>query len=106
MFHMTSAVRRIGIRDLRLRGREVIDRAKAGEVIEVTDRGRPVARLVPILERGGYDELVAQGLVQPRRRDLLEIMEELGLPRVDWRGPSLSEAVLAERDTYYRDDGR
>ena len=35
---------RIGIRELRQNASEYVRRAEKGEVIEVTDRGRPVAR--------------------------------------------------------------
>jgi hypothetical protein len=51
-------------------------------------------------------ELLAQGLVQPAQRDLLTIMEELELPRADWQGTKLSDAIQAERDSYYEDDAR
>ncbi|MDQ1725760.1 MAG: hypothetical protein QOG52_2788 [Frankiaceae bacterium] len=38
---------RIGIRELRQHASRYLARVAAGETIEVTDRGRPVARLVP-----------------------------------------------------------
>lgn len=39
---------RIGIRELRQNASEYVRRAEKGEVIEVTDRGRPVAQLTPL----------------------------------------------------------
>lgn len=39
---------RIGVRELRQHASRYLDRVAAGELIEITDRGRPVARLVPI----------------------------------------------------------
>jgi prevent-host-death family protein len=38
----------IGIRELRQNASVWIAKAKAGLTIQITDRGRPVARLVPI----------------------------------------------------------
>ncbi len=106
MFHMSLRVPGVGIRELRLHGREVIDRVRAGETIEVTDRGRPVARLVPILERSPYDELIAQGLIQPARGELVALMEQLGLPRAEGHGAGLGQVVQAERESYYEDRHR
>jgi prevent-host-death family protein len=55
---------RIGVRELRQHASRYLARVARGEVIEVTDRGRPVARLVPV----GTDEwaaLLASGAVHP-----------------------------------------
>lgn len=43
---------RVSIRDLRNTGGDVIDRVMAGEVLEVTRDGRPVAELHPARPRG------------------------------------------------------
>ena len=37
----------VGVRALQQHASEVVPRAAAGEIVEITDRGRPVARLVP-----------------------------------------------------------
>ena len=52
---------RIGIRELKQNASAVIRRVAAGESLEVTDRGRPVARLVPLESRSRLQELVASG---------------------------------------------
>jgi prevent-host-death family protein len=52
----------VGVRELNQNTSQVIERVRRGETLEVTDRGRPVARLVPI--DGGLsmlDRLVAEG---------------------------------------------
>jgi prevent-host-death family protein len=41
-------VQRIGVRDLRQQASRYLKRVQAGEAFEVTDNGRPVARLVPV----------------------------------------------------------
>jgi prevent-host-death family protein len=53
---------RIGVRELRQHASRYLARVAGGETLEVTDRGRPVALLVPI---GGdeWQALVASGRV-------------------------------------------
>jgi prevent-host-death family protein len=56
----------IGVRELRQQASRYLREVELGETIEVTDRGRPVARLVPIPARGGLDDLAANGrLIAP-----------------------------------------
>ncbi|MBV8085583.1 MAG: type II toxin-antitoxin system Phd/YefM family antitoxin [Chloroflexi bacterium] len=84
---------RVGIRELRQNASALLRRVQAGETIEVTDRGRPVARVVPI-KQGRLDQMIADGLVTLPKRDLIESMREhppIKLPP----GPSVSE-ILAE----------
>lgn len=40
----------VGIRELRDHLSRYLERVQAGEELTVTDRGRPIARLVPIAE--------------------------------------------------------
>lgn len=54
----------IGIRELRQNASRYVSRAAAGEFIEITDRGRPVARLVPIPD-DPWQDLINTGEVQP-----------------------------------------
>ena len=82
-----------GIRELKQNASSVVAQAAAGEIITITDRGRPVARMVPI---GGtaLEELVAAGRARPPRTDLAT----LGPP--PRRGPGeldLSTALAALR---------
>jgi prevent-host-death family protein len=53
-----------GIRDLRDHLSRYLDRVQAGEELTVTDRGRPVARLVPVEEARAFERLVAEGVIQ------------------------------------------
>ncbi len=69
----------IGIRELRQRASEYLRRVQAGETVEVTDRGRPVARIVPIL-KGAYEQMLEEGRIRPARADLLELGAPLPLP--------------------------
>jgi prevent-host-death family protein len=66
----------VGVRELRQRASELLRRVQAGETIEITDRGRPVALLGPIPEAGALAQLEAAGdLVRGRQR-----LEELPPP--------------------------
>jgi prevent-host-death family protein len=53
---------RIGVRELNQNTSQVLARVRNGETVEVTERGRPVARLVPV-DAGVtvLDRLVAEG---------------------------------------------
>jgi prevent-host-death family protein len=55
----------VGIRALRDHLSEFVERVRAGEEVVVTDRGRAVARLVPIGHERVVDRLIREGLVEP-----------------------------------------
>lgn len=42
----------------------VLERVENGEAVEITNRGRPIARIVPVSD-GELDDLVAAGWVSP-----------------------------------------
>src|SRR5438132_14055772 len=64
---------RAGIRELRQNASALIRRVIAGETIEVTDRGRPVARIVPLRGRSVIDQMVAEGRATETRGELLDL---------------------------------
>jgi prevent-host-death family protein len=53
----------IGVRELRQNASQYLERVRAGETIEVSVRGRVVARLVPALHHP-WDALVTAGRVR------------------------------------------
>ena len=55
----------IGVRELRDHLSRWLDEVKDGREIIVTERGRPVARLVPSSGLSRLESLVAQGIVTP-----------------------------------------
>ena len=66
----------IGVRELRQNLSVYLRRVEAGETLEVTERGRPVAVLGPLPERARLlDRLVADGLARraTRRPDSLRV---------------------------------
>lgn len=81
---------RIGVRELRQHASRYLARVKAGETVEVTERGQLIALLVPPSPaRDARDRLIAQGRLIPSS-------EALRLPR---RGRALlsSDTVLDEQ---------
>jgi prevent-host-death family protein len=69
----------VGVRELRQRASELLRRVAAGETIEVTDRGRPVALLSPLPEAGPLERLRAAGEVDPAVADPDELPAPLPL---------------------------
>lgn len=67
-----SHMERVGVRELRRDASAILRRVAAGETIEVTDRGRPVAVLVRSLP-SGLARLEREGLVRPGEGDLAAI---------------------------------
>lgn len=53
----------IGVRDLKARLSEHLERVTRGEVITVTSRGRRVALIVPVAGRDNLDRGVAEGWI-------------------------------------------
>jgi prevent-host-death family protein len=68
-----------GIRELRQRASELLRRVEAGETIEITDRGRPVAVLAPLPNQHPLERLRATGDLEPARADLRDLLEPLPL---------------------------
>ncbi|MEO8509762.1 MAG: type II toxin-antitoxin system prevent-host-death family antitoxin [Chloroflexota bacterium] len=87
---------RIGIRELRQNASEYIRRAAQGETIEVTDRGRPVARLSPLPKAESVlDRLIAEGKATAAKGDLRAAVKSLKpaapIPGQPWISQILDE---------------
>ncbi len=68
-------MRSIGVRELRQNASEYLRLVKAGETVEVTEYGRPVARLTPIPPETGdvLDELEGKGLLRRGKGAILAV---------------------------------
>ena len=66
----------VGIRDLKQNASAVVARVRAGDSLLVTDRGVPVARIIPIGELT-LDDRVAMGLATAPTVSLDELLESL-----------------------------
>ena len=89
---------RVGVRELRQNLSVYLDRVKAGETLEVTERGEPVAELRPrpSERRSILDQLIAEGRATPatmRPRDIPP-----PLPDPDPTGPTLTDILLEMRE--------
>lgn len=83
---------KVGIKELKAKLSEYVERARGGEMVVVTDRGEPVAELVPL---------------SPTKRKLMELANagELswgggkpkGLRGIVVRGEPMSETVIKAR---------
>ena len=83
-------MRSIGVRELRQRASEFLRRVEAGQSVEITARGRPVALLVPVRGTGHLERLVRRGRVVPSTGDLLD----LGAPLTPAKGRPRPGTVL------------
>ncbi|MBV9174948.1 MAG: type II toxin-antitoxin system prevent-host-death family antitoxin [Chloroflexi bacterium] len=85
-------MRSIGVRELRQHASRYLALVARGERVEVTDRGRPVAMLVP-LQGEPWEDLLASGRVlQPT--DPADVLDE---QPVDY-GVKASEVLQSMRD--------
>ena len=87
---------RVGIRELRQDASRILARVEEGEEFMVTDRGVPIARLVPITKSPEeyFDEMVASGELIPATREFsIKVPKLAPLPG----GKSGLELFLEER---------
>lgn len=59
--------RSVGVRELRQQASRVLDLVKKGEVIVVTERGTPIAEIVPI-KKTKLQRLIEQGAITPAQQ--------------------------------------
>ena len=67
-----SHMERVGVRELRRQASAILRRVAAGETVEVTDRGRPVAILLKTMPNG-LARLEREGLLRRAEGDLAEL---------------------------------
>jgi prevent-host-death family protein len=73
-----ESAKRVGARELRHDLSAILARVWEGESFEVTDRGKPMARLVPVSGRETWlERLIADGKVRPPTRPLHPLPEPL-----------------------------
>lgn len=89
-----GVVAEVGVAELRRDLKRWLERARRGEDVVITDRGRPIAKLSGVAAASRIEQLIAEGRIssprgpKPRAADIR---------RVEARG-SVSELVTQERD--------
>lgn len=88
----------IGIREIRQDASIILARVEEGEEFIITNRGIPVARLLPIEvdENALIEEMIANG-------DIIEAegnLWDLPLPTLKLKGKSATQQLIEERESY------
>lgn len=84
----------IGVRALKQNASAVIERVDNGETIRITNRGRPVAQIVPL--RGDrYQELVDAGVITPPSHSLDDFFAWRELHRADMQARGVPTGNLS-----------
>lgn len=95
MPHRSRPDARVGVRELRQNLSVYLRRVKAGETLDVTERGRIVARLAPLSPETmtPLERLVAEGRARPAQTRVDDLPPPLRLS-----GRPLSEVLREMRD--------
>ena len=83
----------IGIRELKQNASEVVARVARGKCLIVTDRGRPVAQLIP-LQKSRIDDLIESGQLIPATARLVDLPS----PESGPKGASLAQEIIDDRN--------
>jgi len=89
---------RVGVRELRQNLSVYLDRVKAGETLEVTEHGKPVAQLGPRPAKATsiIDQMIAEGRITPATFDHRMIPPPPSIP--DPSGKTSTETLLEMRE--------
>ena len=94
MVRASTGTSRVGVRELRQNLSVYLRRIDRGERFEVTDRGKPVALLIPLQRNlSPLERLIAEGRVRAPKGDPRELPPPTGEPNT-----SVSEALLEDRE--------
>jgi len=80
----------VGVRELKAKLSEYLDRAADGELIRVTDRGKPKALLGPLPGKDNIERGIREGWIRPGSG------QRPTIPRARFKGKRRSEDILRE----------
>lgn len=93
-----QAVHSIGIRELRQHASVYVDLVEKGETVDITNRGRLVARLVPARDvESPLERLIAAGIIRAAE-DPGSLLDIEPAPPVPEGQPTASEILLQMRE--------
>lgn len=81
------------MRELNQNTAGVLARVEAGEPVEITNRGKSIARLVPVRSNNELDDFIAAGRVTPAT-----VHGPFPMPSVKAENNAVSEALIAMRE--------
>jgi prevent-host-death family protein len=85
----------VGLRELRENLKAFVDQAKAGEEVVITDRGKPVARILATDAQTMFERLVAEGCIRPALRPKTRLTDLKTRPQV--RGGTVADILIKQR---------
>ena len=87
----------IGIRELRQHASRYLRRVREGETVTITDRGEPIADIVPRKpgRESTLERLIREGKARPAKGDLMEFLRE-NPPLQPEPGEPLPSEILEE----------
>lgn len=91
--YYNDQVVRVGVRQFRTELSKWIERACAGQEVIITDRGKAVARLLPVEGRSTLERLIEEGLATPPRVPA----RGLTRPTIRPKGGTVTEILLEQR---------
>lgn len=95
MFY-TDLMATVGIRELNQQTSQILDRVRAGETIEITDRGVPIAEIRPVgREQSALARLVAEGRLAQATIDPAVLHM---LPKEPLDGVNVADLLAADRE--------
>jgi prevent-host-death family protein len=90
----TTPLATVGVRELRQDASAILRRVKEGEIIEITEHGKPIAQIGPVTSQ--YEMAIARGFITPAKKPgTLHLIKPLPLPK-GMRPPS--EVLLEMRN--------
>ena len=84
----------VGVREFRSELKRWLDTVQRGEDVVITERGRPVARLIKATASRRLDELIAAGIVTPAKSAK---RPSSSYPRVKSPQGTVSDLVIEQR---------
>lgn len=97
--HSTSAKpRSIGIRELRQHASVYVDLAEKGYTVDITNRGRLVAQMVPAKQPDSpLERWIARGIIEPAEETGVSVLDVDPYPAVPDGQPTASEVLQEMR---------
>lgn len=93
----------MGIRELKQNPSAVLASVKAGDDVVITERGLPIARIVPTSPSPLEEMLLAGEITPPKRQNLAEIIQSIALIAPDAGSPNIQQRLDWSRG-YTNDD--